>query len=91
MKLYAGPLAFWGYLTAGRLSTYRVVQEARARGEEPAKKPFWQIVALGTTHCGAGCALGDIVAEWGLAVFPLTLFGQKIFAAWAVDYVLGSA
>jgi hypothetical protein len=52
------------------------------------KEPFWQMVALGTTHCGAGCALGDILAKCGLAVFPLTLFGQKIFAAWAVDYVL---
>jgi hypothetical protein len=88
--LYAGPLGLWGYSTTGRLSTYRVVQEAKARGEEPPgrKKPFWQMVALGTTHCGAGCALGDILAECGLAVFPLTLFGQKIFAAWAVDYVL---
>ena len=87
---YAGPLGLWGYFTTGRLSTYRVVQEAKARGEEPPgrKKPFWQMVALGTTHCGAGCALGDILAECGLAVFPLTLFGQKIFAAWAVDYVL---
>jgi hypothetical protein len=66
------------------------VQEAKAHGEEPPgeKKPFWQMVALGDTHCGAGCTLGDIVAEWGLVVFPLTLFGQKIFAAWAVDYVL---
>jgi len=74
--LYAGPLG--------------VVQEAKARGEEPPgrKKPFWQMVALGTTHCGAGCALGDILAECGLAVFSLTHFGQKIFAAWAVDYVL---
>ena len=88
--LYAGPLAIWGYFTAGRLSSYHVVQEAKARGEEPPgkKKPFWQMVALGTTNCGAGCALGDIVAECGSAIFPLTLFGQRIFAAWAVDYVL---
>jgi hypothetical protein len=33
--LYAGPLGLWGYSTTGRLSTYRVVQEAKARGEEP--------------------------------------------------------
>jgi hypothetical protein len=44
--LYAGPLGLWGYFTTGRLSTYRVVQEAKARGEEPPgrKKPFWQMV-----------------------------------------------
>lgn len=87
--LYAGPLALWGYFTAGRLSTKRAMQEAKARGEEPPgkKKPFWQMVVLGALHCGAGCTLGDIVAEWGLFLFPLTLFGQKIFAAWVVDYV----
>ena len=88
--LYAGPIALWGYFTAGRLSTHRAVHEAKARGEEPPgqKKPFWQMVALGTTHCGAGCTLGDIVAEWGLVLFPFMLFGKKIFAAWVVDYVL---
>ena len=36
--LYAGPLGLWGYFTTGRLSTYRVVQEAKARGEDPI---FW--------------------------------------------------
>jgi len=44
------------------------------------------MVALGVTHCGAGCTLADIVAEWTLFVFPLTLFGMKIFGAWTVDY-----
>jgi Domain of unknown function (DUF4396) len=91
--LYAGPLALWGYFTAGRLSTQRVVQEAEARGEDPPgkKKPFWQIVALGATHCGAGCTLADIVAEWALFLFPLTLFGTKIFGAWTVDYFVALA
>jgi hypothetical protein len=49
------------------------------------------MVALGTTHCGAGCALADIVAEWILFVFPLTLFGMKIFGAWTVDYFVALA
>jgi hypothetical protein len=88
--LYAGPLALWGYFTAGRLSTRRAVREAKQRDEEPTgkKKPFWQMVALGATHCGSGCTLADMVGEWALVLFPLTLFGMKIFGAWAVDYVL---
>jgi len=91
--LYAGPLALWGYYTAGRLSTESAVQEAKARNEDPPgkKKPFWQMVALGATHCGAGCTLADIVAEWILFLFPLTLFGMKIFGSWTVDYFVALA
>ena len=91
--LYAGPLALWGYFTAGRLSTERAVQRAKAHGEDPPgkKKPFWQIVALAATHCGSGCTLGDIVGEWSLVLLPLTIFGMKIFGAWVVDYFLALA
>ena len=88
--LYAGPLALWGYYAAGRLSTKRAVITAKQNHQEPPgkKKPFWQMVALGASHCGSGCTLADIVGEWALFLFPLTLFGQKIFGAWAVDYIL---
>jgi Domain of unknown function (DUF4396) len=91
--LYAGPLALWGYYTAGRLSTKTAMQEAKARHEDPPgkKKPFWQMVALGASHCGAGCTLADIVAEWTLFFFPLTLFGMKIFGSWTVDYFVALA
>ncbi len=91
--LYAGPLALWSYFTAGRLSTKRVVMEAKSKNEEPPgkKKPFWQMVGLGATHCGAGCTLADIIAEWTLFVFPLTLFGHKIFGSWLVDYFVALA
>ncbi|HEX4666828.1 MAG TPA: DUF4396 domain-containing protein [Chthoniobacterales bacterium] len=49
------------------------------------------MVALGATHCGAGCTVADIVAEWTLFVFPLTLFGMKIFGSWTVDYFVALA
>lgn len=88
--LYAGPLALAAYFAVGRLSTRAVVEQARARGDTPPgkKKPFWQQVGLGASHCGGGCALADIIGEWVLFAFPLTLFGMRIFGAWAVDYVL---
>ncbi len=91
--LYAGPLALWGYFKAGRLSTHRAVREAKERNEDPPgkKKPFWQMVALGASHCGAGCTLADIVGEWTLFFFPLTLFGMKIFGSWVVDYFVALA
>jgi len=88
--LYAGPIALWAYYKVGRLSTHHAMHEAKMRGEEPPgkAKPFWQMVALGASHCGGGCTLADIVGEWVLVAFPLTLFGMKIFGAWMVDYFL---
>jgi hypothetical protein len=61
---------------------------ARQRGEEPPSKnkPFAVDVALAATHCGAGCCLGDIVAEWIVFFIPLVLFGQKAFGTWVLDY-----
>ncbi len=87
--LYAGPLALMFYFNAGRLSSKQAVQAAKARGQEnPGKrKPFWQIVAVGATHCGSGCTLGDLVAEWITFAAPLVIFGQKIFGGWIVDYI----
>lgn len=80
--LYAGPLGLWAYLAVGRAR--------ESRGEAPATpRPFWQSVGLAASHCGSGCTLGDLVAEGVLLpLVPLTLFGHRIFAAWAVDYVV---
>jgi hypothetical protein len=66
------------------------MHEAKKDGRKPPGqlKPFWQKVALGSSHCGGGCALADIVGETALLFFPLVIFGMKIFGAWTVDYVL---
>lgn len=74
--LWAGPLGLWAYCKMGRAS------------ENKMEKPFWQSVAVGATHCGAGCSLGDLVAETALAAFPLVLFGQKVFGTWLIDFIL---
>jgi hypothetical protein len=91
--LYAGPLALYAYYTVGRLSTRERVPQAQVRGEEnPGKrKPFWQMVGVGATHCGAGCTLGDICAEWIMFAAPLALFGHKLFGSWVIDYLFAYA
>ena len=87
--LYAGPLALWAYYRIGRLSTKERVHEAREHGAKPPgkEKPFPQMVGVAATHCGAGCTLGDICAEWLTFVAPLMLFGHKLFGTWLVDYL----
>jgi hypothetical protein len=72
------------------------------RGETPpsrAQTPFWAMVAKGASHCGAGCTLGDIIAEWLCFALPAiavwfgwhSLFGEKTFAVWVVDYLFALA
>jgi hypothetical protein len=99
--LYAGPLALWTYLRYGKLATKRAASEARARGQKPPAEhtPYPMIVAKGAGHCGAGCTLGDICAEWlgYLAPGLLLVFGwhhlfdERIFATWSLDFVLAFA
>jgi hypothetical protein len=58
--------------------------------------PFPVKVAKGASHCGAGCTLGDLVAEWLAFGFPAialafgwrSLFVEKTFAVWIFDYIL---
>jgi len=79
--LYSGPLGLWAYFKLGTLST-------KNKSKDQQEEPFYQSTAVGALHCGAGCSLGDLTAEWALFFWPLTLFGMKIFATWTVDYVL---
>jgi hypothetical protein len=88
--LYAGPLGLWAYFSIGRLSARERVQAAHKRKEKPPsmKKPFWQMVGLGATHCGSGCTLGDIIAETFTLFVPIVVFGQHVFGTWILDFAL---
>lgn len=87
--LYSGPLGLWAYYTVGRLSTHEAMRRAKEAGTEPPgkRKPFPQMVGVAATHCGAGCTLGDIAAEWIMFFAPWPLFGMKLYGAWVVDYL----
>ncbi|HEY4187432.1 MAG TPA: DUF4396 domain-containing protein [Polyangia bacterium] len=86
--LWAGPLGLWGYWRYGRMP-----QRGRRDADGPSghsrqpDQPFWALVMKATTHCGSGCALGDLAAESFAAAVPLTILGQTLFGAWIYDYV----
>lgn len=100
--LFGTVLAVWAYYRYGVLASKPRVMEAKSRGEEPPNKtgtPFPMMVAKGATHCGSGCTLGDIGAEFlALAaptvavwlgwksIFPGNEHG-KMFAVWILDYI----
>ena len=90
------------YFVYGRLASREAVRAAMQRHEDPPSKrltPFPMKVAAGTLHCGSGCTLGDICAEWLVFSVPALaaafgfghLFAQRMFAAWIVDYILAYA
>lgn len=82
--LYAGPLAVLGYFRVGRPSS----QEAKRNGGKPPEKHFWETAGVGVTHCGAGCTVGDIIAEFAIFFAGLTVAGSVLGAEFIGDYVL---
>jgi Domain of unknown function (DUF4396) len=92
--LYSGPLGLLFYYWLGRADREEGMQsgmqsmQQRGHMSHGSDKPFWQAAAVASTHCGAGCTLGDIVAEWFMFFVPFALFGMRLFGEWALDYVL---
>jgi hypothetical protein len=85
-----------GYFRFGRLdgTGSQNVNQSECH-QAGAAKPFWVAAAEATSHCGSGCTLGDICAEWLMLAYPALaiwfgwkwLFSEKIFATWILDYV----
>lgn len=92
----------WQYFTYGRLASHEKVRRAKQQNREPPNKrltPFPMMVANGTLHCGSGCALGDLLAEWLVFSMPAvavavgwhSLFEEKTFAVWIIDFIFAYA
>ncbi|MFZ7088424.1 DUF4396 domain-containing protein [Curtobacterium sp. RRHDQ10] len=77
---------------------YRRQGRAAPRGRPAAGGEHSMVVsvATGTSHCGAGCAIGDLVGEFTLVAVPTlgvvlgrgTLYQDQIIAGWILDFVL---
>lgn len=72
--LYGGPVALWMYARLGRPSSR--------------EKSFYGGVAVSASHCGAGCVLGDVIAEFVIFFTGLTLFGSMLLTEFVGDYIL---
>ncbi|HEY3859033.1 MAG TPA: DUF4396 domain-containing protein [Gammaproteobacteria bacterium] len=77
--LYLGPLGLWFYRYAGRGPGTR------------AQTPFWQSVLKGSMHCGAGCALGDVVGEWLASLAGIRILGSDLLTRYTFAFVLAYA
>ena len=50
--------------------------------------PTREQVAVADTHCGAGCTLGDIGAEWGVFAMGLMFAGGEFQTRLVLDFIL---
>ncbi len=76
--LYSGPIGLWLYVRLGR----------PAAREMPKQVPPLSKAALtGSTHCGAGCALGDVVGTFTVFLLGLTIAGELIWAYLVADLI----
>lgn len=85
--LFLGPIALWAYWTMGREQP-GAAHEHHDMDHDPKGPPTWQQVFKGTMHCGAGCTLGDILAEFGVFFASATLLGSTFGAELAGDFAL---
>jgi uncharacterized protein DUF4396 len=85
--LYLGPAAVWAYLRWGR----RPPAGARPAQGDPPAKPGWVSTVVSVMHCGAGCTLGDIVAETVIFATGLAIAGTALWAEYTGDFLLALA
>jgi len=104
--LYLGPFALWLYwrwgrgaaartAAAGRMTDTGMQGMAGMRHESEQTvapgKPRWVTMAIEVSHCGSGCTLGDLIAEWTIYALALTVAGRTLFAEYIGDYILALA
>jgi hypothetical protein len=82
--LYSGPLGWLAYQRWGRLNSPRYRRETRVTGHAP----FAVSVGISDTHCGAGCALGDVISEWVLFAVAATIAGVALWPEYIADFAL---
>ncbi|HWF53579.1 MAG TPA: DUF4396 domain-containing protein [Solirubrobacteraceae bacterium] len=82
--LYSGPLAWLAYRRWGRVTSPRYRQQSGIGSHHP----FSVSVGISDTHCGAGCALGDVISEWVLFAVGATIAGVALWPEYILDFVL---
>jgi hypothetical protein len=80
--LYLGPL---GWIAYSRLGRPTLVPGASAHEEMTTLRMG---SAISATHCGAGCALGDVIGEWAIFAGGVTIAGASLWPEYIADFAL---
>jgi hypothetical protein len=87
--LYLSVFALWAYVRIGRAKPReeQIAGQHRhmAHAEGGGRITLAQ-VAVATSHCGAGCVLADLLAEFCIGAAGITLFGLMLWASYVIDF-----
>lgn len=95
--LYLSVFGLWCYFRIGRGMAKGVMREMSmdhrhaphwVPAEDAQRAPTGRQTLVSDTHCGAGCTVGDIIAEFSLFALGWTLFGSALYASYAADLLL---
>jgi Domain of unknown function (DUF4396) len=54
-------------------------------------RPRWVSMAIEVSHCGSGCTLGDVIAEFAIFGLGLTIAGLTLGAEYVGDFIVALA
>jgi hypothetical protein len=86
--LYLSVFALLSYFRIGRGMAKSAVPRMSTDGAQGQCDPTWRQTAVSDTHCGAGCVIGDVIAEFSLFALGWTLFGSALYTEYAGDLLL---
>ena len=90
--LYFSVVALWAYYRVDKAKTKAAMGQKNLQGgdrksnHKNAEPSVWN-VAVGTSHCGAGCMTADVICEFAIAATGITLFGSVLWAEYAIDFI----
>ncbi|MGM8366550.1 DUF4396 domain-containing protein [Virgibacillus sp. W0181] len=78
--LFFGPIAIWAYYKWGRVHAVNM--------NVPDNRGAHAKVFVSTSHCAAGCTMGDAFGVPLVAILSLTIMGSTLLAHYAVEFIL---
>ncbi|MGA7420219.1 MAG: DUF4396 domain-containing protein [Acidimicrobiales bacterium] len=71
----------------------RAIELERVEESSPVRRdrPRWVTMAIEVSHCGSGCTLGDVIAEFAIFALGLTIAGPALPAEYIGDYLFAVA
>jgi len=94
--LYGSVIALWAYFSIGRKKAKdfqkpmseeehkKIMKEAKEHPKPPQ-------ISVAASHCGAGCTLGDIIADFLVFALVLKFWGSDLWASFVIDYIFAWA
>lgn len=90
--LYFSVFAVWAYFRIGRKKAKDApTSSMQMSGSDKNVPPAPAQVAVGTSHCGAGCTVADVFTEFGIAASGLVMFGSVLWTEYLLDFVVAWA